>query len=203
MFVLFHFFVVVLVRFSLFNAVRSPVWSVSAWVSYACCHAHCAAPTTEKSDCPPACRWWRARRSCSAYWGKACSHRLPLTHFLLGSFETHSHETLRIHAGPRDRLVWTSASDDHRRHWTHFSLVALGRRDTPGWSRSLRPRPAGRGWRAGSPCCRLDRCGAAADTVPGTGHRVGAPGNDAAGAGCPPEGRGCGQQEGGTWRGWH
>ncbi len=64
--------------FSLFNGVHCPVWSVSVSVLYACSHAHCAAPMSEKSDCPPVCRWWRARHSCSAYWGRACSRRPPL-----------------------------------------------------------------------------------------------------------------------------
>lgn len=189
--------------FSLFNGVYCPVWSVSVSVLYACSHAHCAAPMSEKSDCPPACRWWRARHSCSAYWGRACSHRPPLTHYLLGSFETHSLEMPRIHAGPRGHSVWISASAGYQFHWTHFSLVAPERRDTPGWSHSLLPQPAGRGWRAGCPCCHLDRYDAAAGRAPGTGHRVGAPGNGAAEAGHPPEGTGCGQQEGETWRGWH
>lgn len=158
---------------------------------------------SEKSDCPPACRWWRARHSCSAYWGKACSHRPPLTHYLLGSFETHSPEMPRIHAGPRGHSVWISASDGCQFHWTHFSLVAPERRDTLGWSHSLPPQPAGRGWRAGCPCCHLDRYDVAAGRAPGSGHRVGAPGSGAAEAGHPPEGRGCGQQEAETWHGWH
>lgn len=109
----------------------------------------------------------------------------------------------RIHAGPRGHSVWISASADYQFHWTHFSLVAPERRDTPGWSHSLLPQPACRGWRAGYPCCHLDRYDAAAGRAPGTGHRVGAPGSGAAEAGHPPEGKGCGQQEGETWHGWH
>lgn len=109
----------------------------------------------------------------------------------------------RILVGPRGHSVWISASAGFQFHWTHFSLVAPERTDTPGWSHSLHPQLAGRGWREGFPCCHLDRFDAAAGKAPGNEHRVGAPGSGAAEAGHPPGGTDCEQQEGATWRGWH
>lgn len=132
-----------------------------------------------------------------------CSHRPRLTRSPLGSSGTRSPGTPHIPAGPRGRSVWISASDGRHSHWIRFSLVAPERTDALGWSHSLPPLPADRGWRAGCPCCCLDRCAAAAGRAPGTGRRGAAAGSGAAVAGCPPEGKGCGQQEAGTWHGWH
>ncbi len=138
------------------SGVYCPVWSASASVWSVCWRvARAARSGREKSACQArACRGWRARRrSCSAYWGRACSHLPPPpSHCPAGSCASLSPGRAGSHVAPRGRWVWTCASADS------FSLVAPSRRGTPGCSRTLPPEPACRGWREGCPVLSRRYC---------------------------------------------